>query len=116
MRFAIACMFASAIGLSAGYSPSETPSPTDAPEPETVGVGPNTEASSSADPVVQPATEQDVERPTTAGPMMDENSGVAVGQKAPSFHLKDQNGKVRSFDEFAAQGKVALVFYRSADW
>jgi hypothetical protein len=106
MRFAIACMFVSAIGLSAGCSP------TDAPESEAVEAQPNAEASSPAEPV----TEQGVERPTTAGPVMDENSGIAVGQKAPSFRLKDQNGKVQSLDEFAAQGNVALVFYRSADW
>lgn len=104
MRFAIACMFASAIGLSAGCSPTDAP--------EAVEAQPNAEASSPVDPV----TEQDVERPTTAGTVMDENSGIAVGQKAPSFRLKDQNGKVRSLDEFAAQGNVALVFYRSADW
>ncbi len=84
-----------------------------------------------ADPVAQPTKEpdvkepdvkeQDVKEPATAGPLMDEplmdeTSGISVGQKAPSFRLKDQHGKVRSLDEFAAQGNVALVFYRSADW
>ena len=42
--------------------------------------------------------------------------GVKVGEKAPRFTLKDQAGKDRSLDEFLAKGKVALVFYRSADW
>jgi cytochrome oxidase Cu insertion factor (SCO1/SenC/PrrC family) len=42
--------------------------------------------------------------------------GVKVGEKAPRFTLKDQAGKERSLDEFLAKGKVALVFYRSADW
>ncbi len=122
MRVAIACMLGWAIGLSAGCSPPDSPLPsgrpipTGAPELEAVGVQPNAEASPSADPVVQPAPEQDFERPTAAGPIMDENSGIAVGQKVPSFHLEDQNGEVRSLDEFVAQGNVALVFYRSADW
>jgi cytochrome oxidase Cu insertion factor (SCO1/SenC/PrrC family) len=43
-------------------------------------------------------------------------SGPKVGEKAPSFTLKDQDGKERSLDEFLKKGKVALVFYRSADW
>ena len=41
---------------------------------------------------------------------------LAVGQKAPSVKLKDQDGVERSLDEFLKQGKVAIVFYRSADW
>ncbi len=39
-----------------------------------------------------------------------------VGEKAPRFTLKDQEGKERSLDELLKKGKVALVFYRSADW
>jgi hypothetical protein len=42
--------------------------------------------------------------------------GLKVGEKAPRFTLKDQAGKDRSLDELLARGKVALVFYRSADW
>lgn len=45
-----------------------------------------------------------------------EPSKVTVGQKAPSFTLKDQEGKDRSLDELLKEGQVALVFYRSADW
>ena len=52
----------------------------------------------------------------TTEPVMEGNTGVAVGQKAPSFQLKDQTGTERSLEEFLKQGKVALVFYRSADW
>lgn len=44
------------------------------------------------------------------------NPGLAVGAKAPSFTLQDQNGRERSLSEFLGKGKVALVFYRSADW
>ena len=43
--------------------------------------------------------------------------GIAVGAKAPAFSLSDQNGKKRSLGSFLSQQKkVALVFYRSADW
>jgi cytochrome oxidase Cu insertion factor (SCO1/SenC/PrrC family) len=46
----------------------------------------------------------------------DEQSGVKVGEKAPKFTLKDQEGKERSLDDLLKKGNVALVFYRSADW
>jgi cytochrome oxidase Cu insertion factor (SCO1/SenC/PrrC family) len=49
-------------------------------------------------------------------PAPEEQTGLNVGAKAPKFTLKDQAGKERSLDEFLAKGKVALVFYRSADW
>jgi peroxiredoxin len=46
----------------------------------------------------------------------EEKTGLKVGEKAPAFKLKDQNGKERTLEEFVKQGKVALVFYRSASW
>jgi cytochrome oxidase Cu insertion factor (SCO1/SenC/PrrC family) len=49
-------------------------------------------------------------------PAPEEQTGLKVGEKAPRFTLKDQEGKERSLDEFLGKGKVALVFYRSADW
>ena len=45
-----------------------------------------------------------------------EKAGLQVGEKAPKFTLKDQEGKERSLDDLLKKGKVALVFYRSADW
>ena len=42
--------------------------------------------------------------------------GLAIGAKAPPFTMEDANGKERSLSEFTTKGKVALVFYRSADW
>ena len=45
-----------------------------------------------------------------------EKTGLQVGTRAPTFTLKDQNGKTRTLDEFLKKGKVALVFYRSAGW
>lgn len=49
-------------------------------------------------------------------PAPEEQTGLKIGSMAPKFALKDQEGKERSLDEFLAKGKVALVFYRSADW
>ena len=45
-----------------------------------------------------------------------ENTGLRIGQVAPAFSLKDQNGKVVSLDALLKKGPVALVFFRSADW
>jgi hypothetical protein len=45
-----------------------------------------------------------------------EQPGLKVGESAPSFMLKDQEGSDRSLDELIKKGPVALVFYRSADW
>lgn len=49
-------------------------------------------------------------------PAPEDQTGLNVGAKAPGFTLKDQEGKERSLDELLRKGKVALVFYRSADW
>ncbi len=43
-------------------------------------------------------------------------AGLAVGQKAPAFKLKGHDGKEYSLADLLKNGKVALVFYRSADW
>jgi cytochrome oxidase Cu insertion factor (SCO1/SenC/PrrC family) len=51
-----------------------------------------------------------------AKPAPEEQTGLTVGKRAPKFTLKDQEGKERSLDEFLGKEKVALVFYRSADW
>jgi cytochrome oxidase Cu insertion factor (SCO1/SenC/PrrC family) len=49
-------------------------------------------------------------------PAPEEHTGLKVGEKAPRFTLKDQQGAERSLDDLLKKGKVALVFYRSADW
>lgn len=51
-----------------------------------------------------------------AKPAPEDQTGLGVGAKAPAFTLKDQAGKDRSLGEWLGKGKVALVFYRSADW
>lgn len=49
-------------------------------------------------------------------PAPDEQTGIKVGEKAPQFTLKDQNGEERSLVDFLKKGKVAIYFYRSAGW
>ncbi len=46
----------------------------------------------------------------------DEMTGVGVGEKAPDFELKDQNGEEVGLSDLLKQGTVALVFFRSANW
>jgi cytochrome oxidase Cu insertion factor (SCO1/SenC/PrrC family) len=51
-----------------------------------------------------------------AKPAPEEQTGIKVGEKAPEFSLKDQQGVERSLKDLLKQDKVALVFYRSAEW
>ena len=51
-----------------------------------------------------------------AKPAPEEQTGLKVGEKAPTFTLKDQDAKEISLDALLKKRKVALVFYRSADW
>jgi len=53
---------------------------------------------------------------TAAEPASPEKTGVAVGQQAPDFTLKDQNDRDISLSALLKKGPVALVFFRSADW
>ena len=53
---------------------------------------------------------------SAAEPAAPEKTGLAVGQKAPAFTLKDQNDRDISLDALLKKGPVALVFHRSADW
>jgi hypothetical protein len=46
----------------------------------------------------------------------DATSGVAIGQTAPDFELKDQNGRTHSLKSLMGRKGVLLVFTRSADW
>src|ERR1051325_9420259 len=43
-------------------------------------------------------------------------TGLEIGERAPAFTLKDQDGKEVSLGALLKNGPVALVFYRSADW
>jgi hypothetical protein len=49
---------------------------------------------------------------------MDDNmkTGIAVGEKIPSFEAVDQNGRTWSFDDLKGPEGAFILFYRSADW
>jgi hypothetical protein len=42
--------------------------------------------------------------------------GLAVGQKAPAFSIRDQFGKVQTLDTLKGANGTILLFFRSADW
>jgi hypothetical protein len=42
--------------------------------------------------------------------------GLAVGQKAPSFSLHDQFGRVQTLDTSKGTNGTVIMFFRSADW
>ena len=43
-------------------------------------------------------------------------SGIALGQHAPDFALRDQDGRVHSLRDLSGPKGLLLVFVRSADW
>jgi hypothetical protein len=43
-------------------------------------------------------------------------SGIAIGQTAPAFELKDQTGRTHTLKSLIGRKGVLLVFTRSADW
>jgi cytochrome oxidase Cu insertion factor (SCO1/SenC/PrrC family) len=45
-----------------------------------------------------------------------DKTGIPIGEKAPKFTLKDQDGKERSLDDLLKKGTLAVVFTRSAGW
>ena len=42
--------------------------------------------------------------------------GVAAGQKAPAFSVRDQFGRVQTLDTLKGAKGTVLLFFRSADW
>jgi len=42
--------------------------------------------------------------------------GIAVGQRAPAFSLRDQFGSVQTLDTLNGRSGTVLLFFRSADW
>ena len=42
--------------------------------------------------------------------------GLAVGQKAPAFSLRDQFGREQTLDTLKGPKGTVLLFFRSADW
>lgn len=45
-----------------------------------------------------------------------EHPGLKVGEIAPSFALKDQDGEEVKLEDLIKEQAAALVFYRSASW
>lgn len=78
----------------------------------------NPAAESSAEETQKDQSIQE-ESPKTAEtqePEVSDGPGIEVGEKAPAFTLKDQNGKEQALEDLLKKSSVALVFYRSADW
>ena len=42
--------------------------------------------------------------------------GLAVGQKAPAFSVRDQFGRTQTLDTLKGANGTVLLFFRSADW
>jgi len=42
--------------------------------------------------------------------------GLAVGQKAPPFSIRDQFGRIQTLDTLTGANGTVLLFFRSADW
>jgi cytochrome oxidase Cu insertion factor (SCO1/SenC/PrrC family) len=42
--------------------------------------------------------------------------GVAVGEKAPEFELRDSSGKPHTLAALLGDAILAVLFFRSADW
>jgi hypothetical protein len=42
--------------------------------------------------------------------------GLAVGQKAPAFSVRDQAGRVQTLDTLKGPNGTVVLFFRSADW
>lgn len=62
---------------------------------------------------VAPAISQAQTEPKPADPAI---TGIKVGENAPDFTLKDQNGEEHSLSGMLEEGPVALIFSRSAQW
>jgi hypothetical protein len=50
---------------------------------------------------------------SSIGPM---SIGLAVGDKAPAFSLRDQFGKAQTLESLKGANGTVLLFFRSADW
>ncbi|HLX84587.1 MAG TPA: hypothetical protein VKR59_11865 [Terriglobales bacterium] len=42
--------------------------------------------------------------------------GLAVGQKAPAFSIRDQFGRTQTLETLKGSSGTVLLFFRSADW
>ena len=44
------------------------------------------------------------------------STGIAVGEKIPSFRAPDQNGRMQDFASIRGPKGAVIMFNRSADW
>jgi len=42
--------------------------------------------------------------------------GPAVGEAVPRFEARDQDGRLRAFEDLTGPNGLVLLFFRSADW
>jgi peroxiredoxin len=54
--------------------------------------------------------------PGARGQAIPQAHEITIGQRAPSFTLKDQNNREVSLDALLKKGPVAVVFIRSVEW
>jgi len=52
----------------------------------------------------------------SSAPPQPTSIGLAVGEMAPRFSLRDQNGREVSSDTLKGPKGTVLLFFRSADW
>ncbi len=111
VRFSLAvCGLLLLASCTSSEAPVAQPAEEKPPPPEAVS-GPKATDPAPAEPApTKPTT------PPAAAALPTQGPGVAVGQKAPPLALKDQDGRERTLKNLLAHAKVALVFYRSADW
>lgn len=62
---------------------------------------------------VRGTLDEDTINVTSAEPM---SIGLAVGQKAPNFSLRDEFGHVQTLESLKGPNGTVLLFFRSADW
>lgn len=84
--------------------------------PENSAPGPGASPSASAGPATADGASLPFEESVAGGTRETADPGLAVGERAPSFTLPDQSGRPVSLESLLANGPVALVFSRSADW
>jgi hypothetical protein len=42
--------------------------------------------------------------------------GLAVGERAPDFSMRDQFGRIQTLDALKGTNGTVLLFFRSSDW
>jgi hypothetical protein len=62
---------------------------------------------------VRGTLEGDTITAASIGPM---SIGLAIGQKAPAFSIRDQFGRIQTLDTLKGENGTVLLFFRSADW